>query len=29
MSATTIDVGPHLLFLAILWSVYGFLRLAP
>jgi len=28
MSATTIDIGPHLLFLAILWSVYGFLRLA-
>lgn len=27
MSATTIDIGPHLLFLAILWSVYGFLRL--
>ena len=28
MRATTIDIGPHLLFLAILWSVYGFLRLA-
>ena len=28
MSATTIDIGPHLLFLAILWTVYGFLRLA-
>lgn len=28
MSAITIDIGPHLLFLAILWTAYSFLRLA-